>query len=170
MISMSKLGATSSIQVTQILTGILAQEICGTAQRYCHGTNQQYSNATSCYQFLTKEVRFGEAYEFGRNTLVCRMVHQNSEHNPALCLLIPATVLSYLLLICYTTCPYATFYNRRCGTWKLTQCEVWSCNAFRPLSEHFQRGMIDSPVYSGTFQTLCALSTYWPNWRGLLHG
>ena len=28
-------------------------------------------------QFLTKEVRFGAAYELGRNTLLCRMVHQN---------------------------------------------------------------------------------------------
>ena len=68
------LNATSTTQTIQILSGLLAEGICETAQTYCNGTNTQYSNATSCYQFLTEEVRFGEAYEFGRNTLVCRMV------------------------------------------------------------------------------------------------
>lgn len=71
------LNATTPTQVVEILTTILAEEICETAQTYCNGTNTQYANFTSCYEFLTTEVRFGEAYEFGRNTLVCRMVHQN---------------------------------------------------------------------------------------------
>jgi hypothetical protein len=75
--SMPMLNVSTLTQVVQILTGVLSEEICETAQTYCNGTNTQYSSLTSCYQYLTQEVRFGEAYEFGRNTLVCGMVHQN---------------------------------------------------------------------------------------------
>ena len=74
----------------------LAISICSVAQEYCVGpVLQQYQNATSCYDYLTTVTRFGEAYELGtyptgfypveptltrvtgRNTLLCRMVHQN---------------------------------------------------------------------------------------------
>ena len=45
----------------------LATSICATAQEYCVGPSlQQYENATSCYNFLTQETRFGEAYELGK--------------------------------------------------------------------------------------------------------
>ncbi len=44
----------------------LATSICSTAQKYCVGPAlQQYSNATSCYNYLTTATRFGEAYELG---------------------------------------------------------------------------------------------------------
>ncbi|KAH8792219.1 hypothetical protein F5882DRAFT_427384 [Hyaloscypha sp. PMI_1271] len=52
------LNASSATQVVEILTRTLASSICETATTYCN-------------------VRFGEAYELGRNTLLCRMVHQN---------------------------------------------------------------------------------------------
>ncbi|KAM0800059.1 hypothetical protein BDR22DRAFT_259805 [Usnea florida] len=56
----------------------LATSICTTAQEYCVGPAlQQYDSATSCYNFLTNETRLGESYELGRNTVLCRMVHQN---------------------------------------------------------------------------------------------
>ncbi|KAH8819704.1 hypothetical protein F5884DRAFT_23627 [Xylogone sp. PMI_703] len=60
-----------------VLTDLLAQSICATATQFCVGDNLQYNSADSCYQYLTQDVRFGEAYELGRNTLLCRMVHQN---------------------------------------------------------------------------------------------
>lgn len=69
--------ATSPPQAVEILTRALASSICETATTYCNGTNTQYSNMAACYQYLTQEVRFGEAYELGRNTVLCRMVHQN---------------------------------------------------------------------------------------------
>ncbi|KAF8862728.1 hypothetical protein BDZ45DRAFT_769025 [Acephala macrosclerotiorum] len=69
--------ATSPTQAVEILTRALASSICNTAITYCNATNTQYSNMAACYQYLTQEVRFGEAYELGRNTLLCRMVHQN---------------------------------------------------------------------------------------------
>ncbi|KAL8661090.1 MAG: hypothetical protein Q9202_005904 [Teloschistes flavicans] len=70
--------ATNSTQATvALLTQALGKSICGTAQTYCNGTNVQYQSGDECLNFLTKQVRFGEAYELGRNTLLCRMVHQN---------------------------------------------------------------------------------------------
>lgn len=65
-------------QTTEYVQSKLATSICTTAQEYCVGPElQQYENATSCYNFLTKEIRLGESYELGRNTVSCRMVHQN---------------------------------------------------------------------------------------------
>ena len=73
----------------------LATSVCSTALKYCTAGLQQYQNLTQCYNFLTNKTRFGEAYELGtyfkgffpveyiltwvtgRNTLLCRMVHQN---------------------------------------------------------------------------------------------
>ena len=43
----------------------LATSICTTAQKYCLGGNKQYENVTQCYSYLTKETRFGAAYELG---------------------------------------------------------------------------------------------------------
>ncbi|KAL9042698.1 MAG: hypothetical protein Q9214_003704, partial [Letrouitia sp. 1 TL-2023] len=55
---------TNSTQATvSVLQSLLAKSICGTAQRYCNGTNQQYGSINECERFLTKEVRFGSAYE-----------------------------------------------------------------------------------------------------------
>ena len=75
--SLPLLNVTSAAGAVQVLTSVLASEICGTAQTYCNETNTQYTDMASCYAYLTQEVRFGEAYELGRNTLLCRSVHQN---------------------------------------------------------------------------------------------
>lgn len=56
--------ATSPTQAVEILTRALASSTCGTATTYCNGTNTQYSNTAACYQYLTQEVRFGEAYSW----------------------------------------------------------------------------------------------------------
>ncbi|KAL8716204.1 MAG: hypothetical protein Q9220_000109 [cf. Caloplaca sp. 1 TL-2023] len=61
----------------KLLSGAIAKSICGTSQKYCNGTNVQYQSAEQCLGFLTQKVRFGQAYELGKNTLLCRMVHQN---------------------------------------------------------------------------------------------
>ena len=62
-------------QAAEILTRALASSICETAMAYWNGTNTQYINKTACYQYLTQEVR--EVYNLGRNTVLCRIVHQN---------------------------------------------------------------------------------------------
>lgn len=71
------LNATTPIEAIQILSGKVAASICNTAQTFCLGPNAQYDSMESCYQYLTAETRFGAAYEVGRDTLLCRMVHQN---------------------------------------------------------------------------------------------
>ncbi|KAF8866304.1 hypothetical protein BDZ45DRAFT_735581 [Acephala macrosclerotiorum] len=71
------LNTTTPAATMSALTSGLAASICATSTEYCTGTNLQYANSTACYEYLTSDVRFGEAYEAGRNTLLCRMVHQN---------------------------------------------------------------------------------------------
>ena len=94
------LNATTPAIAIKKLTAGLAQSICTTSQTYCTGPNQQYSSASECLDYLTQNVRFGQAYELGmstdneslktnsqreyadyliagRNTLLCRSVHQN---------------------------------------------------------------------------------------------
>jgi hypothetical protein len=64
-------------RVTTYLTNGLANSICDTHEKSCVGNDSQYTDKAACYKFLTTEIRFGAAYELGRNTLLCRMVHQN---------------------------------------------------------------------------------------------
>jgi hypothetical protein len=75
--AMPLLNATTPQQTIGILQQALSSGICNTHQTYCTGSNQQYSNFTDCFSFLTKTIRFGAAYELGKNTLLCRMVHEN---------------------------------------------------------------------------------------------
>ncbi len=99
--AMPMLNASTPARTVEKLTAGLAKSICTTAQTFCNGTNQQYNSAGECYDYLTKKVRFGESYELGtpplspfpnpnsqkqtilkspltgRNTLLCRSVHQN---------------------------------------------------------------------------------------------
>ena len=56
---------------------LIADGICGNHDRYCNGTNTQYEDLNACMTYLTKQTRFGQAYELGADTLVCRMVHEN---------------------------------------------------------------------------------------------
>ncbi|KAL8769004.1 MAG: hypothetical protein Q9209_004921 [Squamulea sp. 1 TL-2023] len=70
-------GTNSTEATARFLTRAIAKSICGTAMKNCNGTNAQYTSAEECFNFLTKKLRFGQAYELGRNTLLCRMVHQN---------------------------------------------------------------------------------------------
>ena len=52
-------------QAVAYVQNSLADSICGTAMKYCNGTNVQYNSTENCLNFLTKEIRFGEAYELG---------------------------------------------------------------------------------------------------------
>ncbi|KAK0226494.1 hypothetical protein IW262DRAFT_1267219, partial [Armillaria fumosa] len=52
-------------------------DICNTAMEYCTGDNQVYDSNESCRQFLTNEVPFGEAWQGGQNTTMCRYIHKN---------------------------------------------------------------------------------------------
>lgn len=71
------LGLPTPEKTVAFLTGAIAQNICDTAQTNCKGDNEQYTSNNDCLAFLTQKIRFGQAYELGRNTLLCRSVHQN---------------------------------------------------------------------------------------------
>lgn len=76
-VAMQALNVTDPATVINIFRQRLADSVCGIHQKHCSGTNQQYDDYTQCYDTLAKRVRFGKAYELGRNTLLCRMVHMN---------------------------------------------------------------------------------------------
>ncbi|OJJ96919.1 hypothetical protein ASPACDRAFT_1882712 [Aspergillus aculeatus ATCC 16872] len=66
-----------SVQIQNRVAALLADTICQTHQDHCQGANQQYASKEDCVVFLTQRVRFGLPYEMGRNTLLCREVHDN---------------------------------------------------------------------------------------------
>ncbi|KAJ5462458.1 hypothetical protein N7530_010663 [Penicillium desertorum] len=72
----SRTNATTPDKAKALVANLLASSLCQTHQTYCNGTNQQYSSPAECFDFLTQSVRFGQAYELGRNTLLCRSVHE----------------------------------------------------------------------------------------------
>lgn len=55
---------------------LIATSICSTHTKYCHGTDKQYDSDQDCYKYLTEEIRFGQSFELGMNTLLCRSVHE----------------------------------------------------------------------------------------------
>ncbi|KAL4784383.1 hypothetical protein BJX76DRAFT_357115 [Aspergillus varians] len=79
---------TDPVETQTQLAALLASTICQTHDQYCVGENQQYASTDECVHFLTSEIRFGRAYELGRNTLLCREVHEHmvqyrpTEHCP----------------------------------------------------------------------------------------
>ncbi|KAL8994975.1 MAG: hypothetical protein Q9188_006919 [Gyalolechia gomerana] len=96
-----KFGTNTKQATVGVLQEAIAKSICQTSMTNCKGTSAQYQTNEACFAYLTKEVRFGEAYELGtfltsssyylsvgnydtnkmvsigKNTLLCRMVHQN---------------------------------------------------------------------------------------------
>ncbi|KAI4176932.1 MAG: hypothetical protein LQ343_000789 [Gyalolechia ehrenbergii] len=72
-----KFGTNTKQATVGVLQEAIAKSICQTSMTNCKGTSAQYQSNEACFAYLTKEVRFGEAYELGKNTLLCRMVHQN---------------------------------------------------------------------------------------------
>lgn len=75
-VMMGKLNLTSEDTAIAFATQKLAQSICATAMDSCNGTNTQYASTNECMSYLTTKVPFGNAYELGFDTLLCRMAHQ----------------------------------------------------------------------------------------------
>ncbi|KAI4717910.1 hypothetical protein E4T48_05814 [Aureobasidium sp. EXF-10727] len=71
------LNLSSAADLTPILHSKLAQSICETAMTFCNGTNLQYASQAACENHLVNETRFGEGWEWGMDTVSCRMIHQN---------------------------------------------------------------------------------------------
>lgn len=71
------LGTTNTTVVQETITNLVAESICTTEVEYCVGDLQQYADKDACLSFLTTQVPFGEAWQLGMNTLVCRDLHVN---------------------------------------------------------------------------------------------
>jgi hypothetical protein len=72
-----RLGANSTAQAVEILTGAVANSICTTHEASCLGADSQYESKDACVAYLTQNVRFGQAFEMGVDTIMCRSIHQN---------------------------------------------------------------------------------------------
>lgn len=75
--TMAAMNVTNRTRVIDYLQQKLANSVCKVHETHCNGTNQQHANYTQCMRTLTDEIRFGQAFELGANTLLCRMVHMN---------------------------------------------------------------------------------------------
>jgi hypothetical protein len=64
------------VKAQAMATDNIAKSVCSTHDKYCTGPNMQYESTEDCYNFLTKEIRVGESFELGMNTLLCRNVHE----------------------------------------------------------------------------------------------
>lgn len=71
-----KLGSPSIAEATNNLAYRLATGICQVHDKHCTGASKQYGDNAECMDFLTGSIRFGKDYELGRNTLLCRSIHQ----------------------------------------------------------------------------------------------
>ena len=54
----------------------VVEGICATHQSYCLADLVEYDSFDDCLSFLGS-TRFGESYEAGRDTILCRSIHQN---------------------------------------------------------------------------------------------
>ncbi|CAG8008666.1 unnamed protein product [Penicillium olsonii] len=71
-----KINGTSEKALAYV-TDTLAKSICATSTSHCKGENQQYDDSDACYKYLTEKTRFGQPHELGRNTLLCRSIHEH---------------------------------------------------------------------------------------------
>ncbi|ODV85778.1 hypothetical protein CANARDRAFT_7148 [[Candida] arabinofermentans NRRL YB-2248] len=53
-----------------------AKSICDAAMQYCVGDDSQYNSFEECFEYLYEDVRIGQGYEGGQDTVFCRNVHQ----------------------------------------------------------------------------------------------
>ncbi|KAK7553508.1 hypothetical protein IWX49DRAFT_596595 [Phyllosticta citricarpa] len=72
-----RINKTSLADAIKYFRKMLSESICKTHDLHCTGENRQYDSNFACRAFLANDVRFGEAWELGRNTLLCRSLHQN---------------------------------------------------------------------------------------------
>lgn len=78
-----KFNTSDPTEIQSRVADLFARTICQTQEKYCVGPNRQYPSEDACYVFLTQQIRFGQPYEMGRNTLLCREVHDNMvRYNP----------------------------------------------------------------------------------------
>ncbi|KAF5346613.1 hypothetical protein D9757_014947 [Collybiopsis confluens] len=58
-----------------LVTARAAYDICSAHAQYCTGTLRQYRSTESCMDFITNDIQFGDIYQAGQNTGICRYLH-----------------------------------------------------------------------------------------------
>lgn len=70
------INSTSETDAMAYVAKALANSTCASHAKYCNGTNTQYDSNDDCMNFLLKEIRVGQSWELGMNTLMCRSLHE----------------------------------------------------------------------------------------------
>ncbi|KAL9710660.1 hypothetical protein Ac2012v2_006198 [Leucoagaricus gongylophorus] len=71
----SELGLPNSTDPTVIIATKAAKDICTTHEEYCIGANLQYNSTQECIDFIMNRVPFGDIWQAGQDTGICRYLH-----------------------------------------------------------------------------------------------
>ncbi|KAI9037146.1 FAD-binding oxidoreductase [Aspergillus affinis] len=75
-VAAKRFNTTDEAEVQKQVAGIVAPTVCDQSMKYC-GDYEHYESRDQCIEYLTKETRFGQPFELGKNTLLCREVHKH---------------------------------------------------------------------------------------------
>ncbi|KAJ6478540.1 hypothetical protein C8R47DRAFT_1138738 [Mycena vitilis] len=70
-----ELGLPASTDPTLLATTRAAIDICAAHEQYCVGDLVQYNSTDTCMDFIMKQVPFGDIWQAGQNTGICRYLH-----------------------------------------------------------------------------------------------
>ncbi|ETN37871.1 uncharacterized protein HMPREF1541_07494 [Cyphellophora europaea CBS 101466] len=69
-------GLGSAQDTLNQIKNLLVGQVCETTQQHCTGELQQYDSLDDCHSFLMQEIRLGQPFEFGVDTVMCRSLHE----------------------------------------------------------------------------------------------
>lgn len=75
----TELGQTyePTMNTSLLLAQKVANDVCSVANQYCFGNNTQYASFAACTDFITNVIPFGDSWEGGLNTGLCRYIHKH---------------------------------------------------------------------------------------------
>lgn len=71
-----KYGLESLADTQNRIKEVLVQQVCQTTLQHCQGDLEVYASMDECHDFLMQKVPLGQPYEFGRDTVMCRSLHE----------------------------------------------------------------------------------------------
>ncbi|KAJ6460131.1 hypothetical protein C8R47DRAFT_128491 [Mycena vitilis] len=70
-----ELGLPVSTDPTLLVTKKAAADICTAHEQFCPGSLAQYNSTEACLDFITNRIPFGDIWQAGQNTGICRYLH-----------------------------------------------------------------------------------------------
>ncbi|KAJ6460136.1 hypothetical protein C8R47DRAFT_1161294 [Mycena vitilis] len=64
-----------STDPTLLVTKKAAVDICAAHEQFCTGSLAQYNSTNACLDFITYRIPFGDIWQAGQNTGICRYLH-----------------------------------------------------------------------------------------------